>query len=87
MITKTLSLAELEQLLDRCGANIATWPVEEQAALQMLLDGSAEARVRLEEARLLDTQLRAAQPKAPSGLLDRIMAASGARRGKDASSS
>lgn len=77
MTTTSLSIERFQKLLDQFGGNLASWPNRDQAAAISLLSTSPEAQQCLVAARELDAML-AAHPKAPPGLADRIMAASGA---------
>jgi len=77
-MTRTITLEEFSDLLDRLGDVLADWPADQRTAAETLLTQSAEARQRLAQAVEMGDALRAAQPKAPSGLVDRILAASGA---------
>lgn len=78
MTGKPISIGEFQELLDRFGGDITAWPVPEQAAANAVLAVSPEARERLAVACELGNALRD-PPKAPAGLVDRIMAASGAK--------
>lgn len=73
-----ISMGEFQELLDRLGSDIAAWPAAEQTAATSLLAASSDAQQRLATARQLDSAL-SATPAAPAGLVDRIMAASGAK--------
>lgn len=79
MTRKLISSGEFQELLDRFGSDIAAWPTSEQAAANALLAASPDAQQQLAAARRLDDALRNA-PTAPAGLVDRIMAASGAKK-------
>lgn len=78
MTCKPISLGEFQELLDRFGGDIAAWPVPEQTAANAVLAISPEARECLAAACELGNALRD-PPKAPAGLVDRILAASGAK--------
>ncbi|SEH61875.1 hypothetical protein [Magnetospirillum fulvum] len=77
-MTRTITLEEFSDLLDRLGDSIADWPADHRVPAEALLTQSAEARLLLAQAVALGDALRAAPPKAPPGLVDRILAASGA---------
>jgi hypothetical protein len=78
-VTDTLlSIEGFQDLLDRLGGDLSAWPAPQQASANALLAISPDAQTMLAAARRLDADLRA-QPKAPAGLVDRIMAASGAK--------
>lgn len=77
-MTRTITLEEFSDLLDRLGDVLADWPAEYRISAEGLLAQSDEARRLLAEAAEIGDVLRASQPKAPSGLVDRILAASGA---------
>lgn len=79
MTTEPLSLEAFQHLLDRHGGTLARWPETDAQAAHALLAKSPEARALLADAQLLDTAL-ADTPKAPEGLVARIMAASGAKK-------
>lgn len=78
MTSETMTFAAFRQLLDTHGSRMAAWPVDEREAAEMLLSFSSEAREALASAQAEDEILRASLPRAPVGLLDRIMIASGA---------
>lgn len=82
MTTRTMSTEEFTQLLDTLGAKLSDWPVDQRQAAEALLAGSEKAVSLFAEARALDVSMRQAQPKAPPGLADRIVAASGATKVK-----
>ncbi|CCG42659.1 hypothetical protein [Magnetospirillum molischianum] len=77
-MTRTITLEEFVDLLDRLGGVLTDWPSEYRISADALLAQSSEARQALAEATEMEALLRKAQPKAPSGLIDRILAASGA---------
>ncbi len=79
MTTEPLSLEAFQHLLDRHGGALGRWPDSAAQAAHALLAKSPEARRLLADSLLLDTTL-ADLPKAPPGLVDRIMAASGAKK-------
>lgn len=79
MTDTLLSLEGFQDLLDRLGGDLSAWSEPQQAAANALLAVSPDAQNILAAALRLDADLRA-QPKAPAGLADRIMAASGAKR-------
>jgi hypothetical protein len=71
----SLNLADFQDLLDRLGEDISTWPAPQQQAAASLLEASEPARGVLEEAKLLRQALASPQVRAPAGLTDRIMQA------------
>lgn len=81
MSEQQLSIEAFQELLDRYGGNLACWPAAVSEAAETLLARSPDARKRLEDARRLDTAL-GSRTHAPAGLVDRIIAASGAKPGK-----
>lgn len=70
-----VTVDEFQHLLDRHGDNIDEWPADLRPSALALLSQSAEARRCLDEARALRQHLQATAPKAPAGLIDRILAA------------
>lgn len=74
MTASALSLEGFQDLIDRFGGDLSTWPATDRTAADMLLSHSAEAQSLLATAQGLDAGL-AATPKAPAGLADRIVAA------------
>lgn len=78
MTTGTMTLEAFQRLIDTYGGNSAAWPADDQAAAAALLGQSADANAVLDAARALDQALQQSLPKAPKGMVDRIMAASGA---------
>jgi len=77
-MTRTITLEEFSDLLDRLGDVLADWPTEDRLSAESLLAQSDPARRLLAEAAGLGAALRSSQPKAPAGLVDRILTASGA---------
>jgi hypothetical protein len=72
-----LTMARFESLLEAYGGNLARWPAQDARPAAALLEGSAEARSRLAEARALDHVLdraSAPDPKRLRVLADRIVA-------------
>jgi len=70
-----MTLDRLALLLDAYGARPERWPDAEREAMQALLERSAEARIRLDEAAALDLLLEHAAPAPPSAALaERILA-------------
>ena len=57
-----MTLAQLERLLDTCGAAPEHWPAAERAAAERLLATSTEAQSQLAAARRLDETIAAAMP-------------------------
>lgn len=78
MTETPMSVGDFSDTLDRLGANLSRWPVELRAAAEVLLATSTAAADRLAEAVALAEAMSEAQPKAPAGLVDRIIKASGA---------
>jgi hypothetical protein len=71
----SLNLADFQDLLDRLGEDLSTWPAPQQQAAASLLEASEPARALLEEARLMRRALVSPPVRAPAGLADRIMQA------------
>jgi hypothetical protein len=71
----TMNVADFEDLLDRLGDDMSTWPAPQQQCAADLLRSSDEARLVLDEARRLRRALSAAPIRASAGLTDRIMQA------------
>jgi len=69
----TMNVADFEDLLDRLGDDMSTWPAPQQQSAATLLRSSDEARRTLDEARRLRRALSAAPIRARAGLTDRIM--------------
>lgn len=66
---------DLEDLLDRHGADSTRWPSRYQLPAALLLERSATARSLLDDARLLQDALQALPtPTTPPGLYARIVA-------------
>src|SRR5258708_7159523 len=68
----TMNVADFEDLLDRLGDDMSTWPAPQQQSAAALLRSSDEARRVLDEARRLRRALSAAPIRARAGLTDRI---------------
>jgi hypothetical protein len=68
-----MNITEFEDLLDRLGEDMSTWPAPLQQAAAVLLGSSDQARGLLEETRLMRRALAGTQIRAPAGLADRIM--------------
>jgi hypothetical protein len=83
MTCKTLTFEAFRQLLDICGGRLAAWPAEQREQAEALLAVSAEARAALGAAQEQDLLLRDSLAKAPAGLVDRILSASGAVSQRD----
>ncbi len=77
-----LTVGDFSGLLDQLGADLTRWPAETRAAADALLQADPAAAALLAEALALEDGLKAIQPKAPKGLADRILAASGADKPK-----
>jgi hypothetical protein len=70
-----MNVADFEDLLDRLGDDMSTWPAPQQQSAADLLRSSDQARLLLDEARRLRRALSAAPVRAGAGLTDRIMLA------------
>jgi len=68
-----MNITEFEDLLDRLGEDMSTWPAPLQQAAAVLLGSSDQARGLLEESRLVRRALAGTPIRAPAGLADRIM--------------
>jgi hypothetical protein len=68
-----MNVADFEDLLDRLGEDMSSWPVAQREAAALLLRSSNEARAVLDQARLLRRALSAPPIRARAGLSDRIM--------------
>lgn len=68
-----MEIADFEDLLDRLGEDMSSWPAPQQQAAANFLRSSAEARSALAQARLLRQALSAPQSRAEAGLTERIM--------------
>ena len=73
MPERFLSLDEFQDLLDRRGADCAAWPDDIRPRAAALLDRTPEARQALASAAALRARFADSEPKAPPGLLDRIV--------------
>jgi hypothetical protein len=71
----TMNVADFEDLLDRLGDDMSTWPARQQQSAADLLRSSEQARLVLDEARRLRRALSAPPVRARAGLADRIMQA------------
>lgn len=70
-----MTLAEFEDLIERLGEDLATWPSEQAAQALELLEVSPEARAIRRKARALRRAFDAAPtPQASAALVDRILA-------------
>lgn len=69
-----VSPEELQDLVDRFGEDTSAWPNELRTPAEELIDECAEARDIIDQARRLRVQLRNMGPKAPSCIVDRIVA-------------
>lgn len=78
MTIRSLTVEGFQDLLDRFGGALESWPKPDRNAAEKLLAASPEARRLLDDAQALDAHLRDGTPKAPPGLVDRILSASGA---------
>jgi hypothetical protein len=68
-----MNVADFEDLLDRLGDDMSTWPAPLQQSAADLLRSSDPARLLLEEAKRLRQALSAPPVRATAGLTDRIM--------------
>lgn len=73
--TTRLSLAELQDLVDRLGENVAGWPAEIRSPAEALIARSPRARAIIAAAQALRAAMGESPAKAPAGLADRIVAA------------
>ena len=74
-----MKIADFEDLLDRLGEDMSSWPAPQQQAAANFLRSSAEARSALAQAKLLRQALSAPTIRADAGLTERIM--QGVRQG------
>jgi hypothetical protein len=68
-----MNIVEFEDLLDRLGDDLATWPLDLQSEARVLLAQSAEAKDLLREARAMRGFLARPPVRAPAGLANRIV--------------
>jgi hypothetical protein len=68
-----MNVVEFEDLLDRLGDDLSTWPLDRQNEARVLLAQSAEAKELLREARAMRVLLARPPVSAPAGLANRIM--------------
>jgi hypothetical protein len=68
-----MNVADFEDLLDRLGEDMSSWPAPQREAAAVLLRSSDEARALLDQAKLLRRALSAPPLRAGAGLADRIM--------------
>lgn len=68
-----MEVADFQNLLDRLGDDLSSWPDQARHDAEALLQSSAPARSALAEARAVRALLAPQPVKAPSGLIDRIM--------------
>jgi hypothetical protein len=71
----TMNVADFEDLLERLGDDMSTWPAPQQQSAAALLRSSDEARLVLDEATRLRRVLAAPPIRASAGLTDQIMQA------------
>ena len=82
-VARQMTSERLRQLLDAYGASPDRWPPEEREAALALLENSIEARAERDRAARLDAVLDLAPAEQPSpGLIERVLAASPAKRVK-----
>ncbi len=77
MSALAMSIEQLQDCIDRYGEDLTTWPENERLQADTLLASSEPARALLAEAEQRAVALRTAAPKAPPGLVDRILKAAG----------
>ncbi|ABD86439.1 hypothetical protein [Rhodopseudomonas palustris] len=70
-----IDVADFQDLLDRLGEDLSSWPMPQREAAAALLRESDQARARLDEAKLLRRALAAKPVRASAALTDRIMLA------------
>jgi hypothetical protein len=70
-----MTIAEFEDLLNRLGDDIPSWPASQQEAADLLLRTSDDARRLVDESRLLRRALSSPPILASAGLTNRIMQA------------
>lgn len=68
-----MELADFNDLLDRLGDDMSTWPDQSRQDAERLLLVSDDARLALAEAQRLRHLLTPDRATAPAGLVDRIM--------------
>jgi hypothetical protein len=68
-----MNVVEFEDLLDRLGDDLSTWPAGQRSEARVLLAQSAEANALLREAQEMRGLLARPPVSAPAGLADRIM--------------
>ena len=79
----TLSVDQFIDLLDRLGADLTHWPSPQREAAEALIASSDDAATAFAQAVNLDRSLKAASPKAPKELADRIVAKAGSEPPKN----
>ncbi|AMN39089.1 hypothetical protein [Rhodoplanes sp. Z2-YC6860] len=67
-----MDIVEFEDLLDRLGEDISTWPVDKQRPAAKLLSESSEAQDLIRDAMALRGLMARPPISAPSGLSERI---------------
>lgn len=72
-----MSIEQFQDCLDQYGEDLTAWPENQQARAHRLLTSSEEARILAAEASQRAGAMRAGSPKAPKGLVDRILKAAG----------
>ena len=75
MMTSSITLERLRELLDAYGAQPERWPDAERAAAQALIGRSAAARALWKEAREVDLLLGAVSVEPEPALVTRVLAA------------
>ncbi len=77
MNTSPISVGQFQELLDRLGDDLSAWPKDIRNQAFELLETSDDARRCLAVAQAHAADLRDSIPKAPKGLVDRILKAAG----------
>lgn len=67
-----MDIVEFEDLLDRLGEDISTWPIDKQSPAAKLLSESSEAQDLMRDAMALRGLMARPPISAPSGLSERI---------------
>uniref|UniRef100_Q07TJ9 Uncharacterized protein n=1 Tax=Rhodopseudomonas palustris (strain BisA53) TaxID=316055 RepID=Q07TJ9_RHOP5 len=71
--TLMMDVAGFQDLLDRLGEDLSSWPAQPRLDAELLLRSSEQARAALADAQNLRQRLAPPQVTAPPGLIDRIM--------------
>ena len=86
-ILSGMNVGEFEDLIDRLGDDLSTWPEGARLLAQLLLSSSPDAQKLLREAQALRQALSKPALSAPAGLADRIVNAAHKSTGPAASNS